>query len=191
MIYELIKAFFAIFVVMDSLGNLPIFLSFVKSTPKKNREHMIKETIFVAGIVLLLFLFFGIVILEFFSIDINSFKIAGGLILLIFGLKLVLGLRLLEERAKKYKSAVVPLATPLITGPGVITTIIILVNQFGTMITLIASLLNLFVTYLFLDKVEYLHKILGHQGSDALSKIMGLILTAIAIGFIRQGWVGI
>ena len=191
MVYDLIKAFFAIFIVMDSLGNLPIFLSFIKNTPKKNREHMVKETILVAGVILLLFLFFGMVILEFFNIDIHSFKIAGGLILLIFGLKLVLGLKLLEERAEKYKSAVVPLATPLITGPGVITTIIILVNQFGTMAVLIASLLNLFVTYLFLDNVEYLYKILGRQGSDALSKIMGLILTAIAIGFIKQGWIGV
>ncbi len=72
-----------------------------------------------------------------------------------------------------------------------ITTIIILVNQFGTTTVLIASLLNLFVTYLFLDKVEYLYRILGRQGSDALSKIMGLILTAIAIGFIKQGWTGV
>ncbi len=61
---------------------------------------MVKETILVAGVVLLLFLFFGMVILEFFNIDIHSFKIAGGLILLIFGLKLVLGLKLLKKELR-------------------------------------------------------------------------------------------
>jgi len=188
MIIDFIRVFFAIFVVMDSLGNLPIFLSFMKSTPKQQRIKMSRETVFVAGLILFLFLFFGLVILDFFSIDVASFKIAGGLILLIFGLKLVMGLKPLEERAKTYKSAVIPLATPLITGPGVITTIIIFVDQFGLWITLIASVLNLFVTYFFLSRVERLYDFLGKQGSDALSKIMGLILTAIAVGFIRQGW---
>ncbi|MBI4057813.1 hypothetical protein HY405_00640, partial [Candidatus Microgenomates bacterium] len=88
MIAEFIRAFLAIFVVMDSLGNLPIFLSFLKSVPKRQRAKMSRETIIVAGFILFLFLFFGLVILDFFSIDVASFKIAGGLILLIFGLKL-------------------------------------------------------------------------------------------------------
>ncbi len=191
MFAELVKAFVSIFIVMDAIGNLPIFLSFIKSTPKKKRAYMVKETIAVAGIVLLLFLFFGKSLLEFFTIDIFSFKIAGGIILLIFGLKLVLGLNILEERTKKYTSAVIPLATPLITGPGTITTIIILVSQYGLLITFIASVLNLLVTYLFLARVEKLHSILGRQGSEALSKIMGLLLTAIAVGFIKQGWFGL
>ena len=119
-----------------------------------------------------------------------SFKIAAGLILLIFGLKLVLGLRIMEERAKGYEMAVVPLATPLITGPGVITTIIVFAQQYGIYIVLIASILNLVVNYYFLLNSERIYRFLGRQGSDALSRIMGLILTAIAISFIRQGWLG-
>ena len=188
MISDLLKAFFGIFVVMDTLGNLPVFFSFMKTIPASKKAVVARETILLAGIVLLLFLFFGYHILTFFNIDFNSFKIAGGIVVLIFGLKLVLGFKVLEERFKTYRAAMVPLATPLITGPATITTIMIFSFQYGLLLTLAASLLNLYVAFLFLSRADYLHKILGHQGSDALSKIMGLILTAIAVGFIKQGW---
>lgn len=188
MISELLHAFFSIFVVMDALGNLPIFHSFVRGWPPGKRVEMIQKTMFVAGAVLLLFLFFGEGVLSFFMVDFKSFQIAGGIIVLIVGIKQVIGLKILEERAKTYRTAIVPLATPLITGPATITTIMIFVHQYGLLITLLASLLNLYVTYLFLSKVDRMSTILGRQGSDTLSKIMGLILTAIAIGFIRQGW---
>ena len=191
MILVFLKAVLSIFIVMDALGNLPIFLSFIRQTPLRQRQKMIDQTVIVAGAVLFLFLFFGTAILSFFSINVSSFKIAGGLILLIFGLKLVLGLRILEERAKTYRAAIIPLATPLITGPGTIPTIIILVNQYGILLTLLASVVNLILTYFILSRVELLHKILGRQGSDALSKIMGLILTAIAVEFIHNGWMGV
>ena len=189
MIVDLIKAFFAIFVVMDSLGNLPVFLLCMKGLKNEKRKIMIKQTMYVAGAILLLFLFFGKNVLSFFNVDFKSFQIAGGIIVMIFGIKLVIGLKILEERAKAYRMAVIPLATPLITGPATITTIMIFVHQYGLWLTLLASLLNLWVVYLFLSKAESLYNILGKQGSDVLSKIMGLILTAIAIGFIKQGWV--
>ena len=188
MFIDLIQAFFAIFVVMDALGNLPLFYSFMRSTAPARRADLIRQTMYVAGAILLLFLFFGEGVLAFFNVDFKSFQVAGGLIVLIYGIKLVVGLRVLDEGYKTYKAAVVPLATPLITGPATITTIMIFVHQYGLWITFLASLLNLYVTYLFLSKAELLHKFLGRQGSDALSKIMGLILTAIAIGFIKQGW---
>ncbi len=184
---ELIKAFIGIFVVMDSLGNIPIFLTFMKGLKNEKRYEMIKKTVLVAGLVLLAFLFFGSHILDFFSIDLLSFKIAGGLILIIYGLKLVLGLKIMEQRAETYRLAVVPLATPLITGPGTITTIMIYTNVYGLAVTLLAGLLNILAVYIILSKVERIHKFLGKQGSDALSRIMGLILTAIAVEFIRQG----
>ncbi len=187
MILDLIKAYFSIFVVMDTLGNLPIFFTFMKSVAEKKRKEVALQTIYIAGAVLLVFLFFGHRVLSFFNVDFQSFKIAGGIIVLIFGLKLVIGLKILESRFKTYRTAMVPLATPLITGPATITTIMIFVYQYGLLLTLLASVLNLFTAYLFLSRAENLNRILGRQGSDALSKIMGLILTAIAVGFIKQG----
>ena len=139
----------------------------------------------------MVFLFFGTKILGFFGISFESFKVAGGIVLLIFGVKIVLGLRLKENGAKKYEVAAVPLATPLITGPAVITVIILLVNQFGYWLTLIASLLNLVITWIVLRQTQILFKIFGRQGSEVIARIMGLILTALAIEFIKQGWVSL
>ncbi len=125
--------------------------------------------------------------LDFFSITIESFKIAGGIILLIIGIKFVLGLRLVSCR-KRYEIAAVPLATPLIAGPGVITTIIIHVFQYGVLVTLIAAALALFVQWLVLIKSEVIHNLLGHQVSEVISRIMGLIIASFAVEFMIQGW---
>jgi multiple antibiotic resistance protein len=189
MMIEFLKAFFGIFVVMDTLGNLPVFFTFMKAVPAAKKIEVSRQAIVLAGAVLFLFLFFGYHLLTFFNIDFNSFKVAGGIIVLIFGLKLVLGFKIPEEHSHGSKTALVPLATPLITGPATITTIMIFSFQYGFLLTILASLLNLYVAYFSLVRVDRLHKILGHQGSDALSKIMGLVLTAIGVGFIQQGWI--
>ncbi len=186
---DFIQAFFAIFVAMDAFGNLPILLTLTKKLSLKERNNNVNKAVLIAAVLLLIFLFFGTDILKYFGINIESFKVAGGIVLLIIGLKIVLGLRLKEERAKKYEIAAVPLATPLITGPAVITIIIILVNEFGYLLTLIASLLNLLITWIVLRQTELLFKIFGRQGSDVIARIMGLILTALAVEFIKQGWI--
>jgi len=185
---QFIKAFFAIFVVMDAFGNLPIFNSLTEKLFVRERIKNANKAVFIAAIILLLFLFFGALILRYFGISIGSFKVAGGIVLMILGIKIALGLRLIEERAKKYQVAAVPLATPLITGPGVITTVIILVHQFGYLITLAASLLNLVITWVVLRQSVLLFKVFGRQGSDVIARLFGLILVALAVEFIRQGW---
>ena len=187
-ILDFIKVFFAIFVAMDAFGNLPILSTLTQKLSVKDRNKNVNMAVLIAAILLLIFLFFGTKILEYFGISIESFKVAGGIILLIIGIKIVLGLRLREERAKKYEIATVPLATPLITGPAVITVTILLVNEFGYLLTLIASLLNLLITWIVLRQTELLFKILGKQGSDVVARIMGLILAALAVEFIKQGW---
>lgn len=188
---QFFRVFLAIFVVMDAFGNLPVFLHFMKRYSAKTRIHCAKETVIIAGAVLFVFLFFGLSILKYFNIDVSSFKIAGGIVLLILGLKFVLGLRLLESNAKDYEAAVVPIATPVITGPGVITTVILMTGEYGIALTAIASVINLFITYMILRNSNLLLRIIGRQGADVVSRIMGLILAAIAVTFIKQGWLGL
>jgi len=190
-ITDFIKAFFAIFVAMDAFGNLPILSTLTQKLSAKERNKNVDGAVLIAAILLFIFLFFGTRILQYFGISIDSFKIAGGIILLIIGIKVVLGLSLREERAKKYEIAAVPLATPLITGPAVITVILLLVNQFGYLLTLIASLLNLLITWVVLRQTALLFRLFGRQGSDVIARIMGLILTALAIEFIKQGWISL
>jgi multiple antibiotic resistance protein len=185
---DFIKAFLAIFVAMDSLGNLPILYLLTEKLSVKERNRNVDKAIMIAGTLLLVFLFLGNKILDFFGISIGSFKVGGGIILLILGLKVVLGLRLREERAKHYEIAAVPLATPLITGPAVITVIILLVNDIGYLLTLVASILNLVLAWFILHQSKILFNIFGRQGSDTIARVMGLILVAMAVEFIKQGW---
>ena len=189
MFQEFLKAFFAIFVIMDVFGNVPIFWSLSQKIKKSHWQKSIDKAVSIATLLLFIFLFLGPYILEFFGISIGSFKVAGGIIILIVGLQMVLGLRIFERHLEKYEFAVVPLATPLITGPGVITTIILLVQSVGLWITFIASTVNLLLTWIILRFSGILYKFLGRQGSDVLSRVMGLILAAIAIEFIKSGWI--
>ncbi|MFH1071848.1 MAG: MarC family protein [Nanoarchaeota archaeon] len=184
---DLLKAFFVLFVAMDVPGNIPLFITLTSRMEHQQRKKSIKVAVFLASILLLLFLFLGNQILKVFNIQIDDFKIAGGIILAIIGIKVVLGLRLSEKRAEKYELAVVPMATPLVTGPAVITTVIILVDQYGLIVALISACINLLIAWFVLNKTDIFFKFLGRQGSDVLSRIFGLILVAMAIGFIRGG----
>ena len=186
MLNEFVKAFIAIFVVMDAIGNISIFSALNRKFSPKDRADNIKRAVTIATVVLLIFLFFGNPLLRYFGIRIPSFKIAGGIILMIIGLQIVLGLKFVKE-GDLHQLAVVPMATPLITGPGVITTVLILVGTYGYVITLAASAVNLLVTYIVLRYSNPLLKFLGRQGADVVSRIMGLIIVAIAIEFIIQG----
>lgn len=188
MLDELLKSFITLFVIMDPFGNLPILISLMKGMKEKERTKNIYRAVLVASVLLFVFLFFGVYIFKFFSISINSFIIAGGIILLIVGIQYVLGLRFLKE--KSIDIASVPLGTPLLTGPGVITSTIILVNEYGILITAIAAIATLTATLIILRFSTHIYRLIGEHWSNVLSRIMGLILAAIAVEFIRQGIIG-
>lgn len=182
----LLEAFIALFVIMDPVGNLPIFISLTKGMPIKEVKRNVDRSIFVAGVLLFVFLFLGLQIFDFFGIDINSFQIAGGIILLIIGILYVFGasLRYVKHHGNDLS---VPVGTPLLTGPGVITTTIILVKENGTMVTVIAAFLTLLATWLILMNSSRLYKIFGEHWTNAISRIMGIVLAAIAVRFITEG----
>jgi len=191
MILEIIKASVTLFVILDIVGLIPIYLSFFKNESKKIMDIYAHKTVLFSTVLLFVFLFFGSSLLNFFSISLSNFKIAGGLILLIIGIKFVLGLRVISlgER-KKHSFAAVPFATPLLVGPGTITSVIILVNTYGLFIPFIAALINMVIVWIFLKNSRVVYRVLGKQGSDVVTRVMGLLITAIAVGFIRTGWSG-
>lgn len=187
MIAETIRAFFAIFAVMDVIGNVPIFISLTEKLSYKDHKIIANKSSLVASILLFVFLFFGTAILKFFGITIGSFKIAGGILLFIIGIKMIFGLNFLEKHVSKYSIAIVPLATPLITGPGVITATIICVNEFGYAAAIIAASLNLLISWIGYRESHIIHKFLGRQGGEVLSRVMGIIIAALAIEFVFSG----
>lgn len=182
-------AFFSLFVIMDVFGVLPLFLILSEKLPKEKRVKAANKTLAVAAILLAVFILGGMNVLKFFSISLPSFQVAGGLILFIIGIKTVLGLKLgaQQKHVQLYEFTAVPMATPLIVGPGTITTLIILIGEYGHFLVALAALLNLFIFWIVFHKANFIYKILGHQGIEVISRIMGLIFTAIAVEFIKEG----
>ncbi len=181
-----LEAFITLFVIMDPIGNLPLIINLTKGMPIKEVKKNIDRAIFVAAVLLFVFLFLGLRIFDFFGINLDSFQIAGGIILLIIGIMYVFGSSL--KYVKHHGADLsVPIGTPLLTGPGVITTTVILVKENGTLVTVIAAFLTLLATWLILINSSRLYKILGEHWTNVISRIMGIILAAIAVRFITNG----
>ena len=187
---ELLEAFITLFVIMDPICNIPLFISLTKGMPAKEVEKNVNSSITVAAVLLFIFLFIGLDMFEIFHINLDSFQIAGGIILLILSIFYVIGNP--ADLAKMHSPDVsVPIGTPLLTGPGVITTTIILVKEYGTLTTFIAAILTLISTWLILFNSAKLYKFLGEHWTNIISRVMGIILAAIAIEFITKGILGI
>jgi multiple antibiotic resistance protein len=191
MLSEFVKSFIALFVVMDAIGNAPIFLSLTNKMGKDDSIKRLNKAVLVAAFLIFLFVAAGNSILSFFGIHIGDFQIAGGIIFIILGIEMVFGLDFLSNRVENYDIAVVPLATPLIAGPGVLTTVVVLTATYGYIPTIVAVILNLITQRLILGNSIIVTKLFGKQGAELLSRIMGIVLTALAISFIRSGVISI
>ncbi|MEW6674602.1 MAG: MarC family protein [Nitrospirota bacterium] len=187
---DIIKAipntFIPLFVAIDVFVVLPIFISLTEEMSKSKRQTVIRESILTALIVSLLFIALGEAIFKILGITTDDFKIAGGLVLLIIAI-----LDLIkhgEERRKPMgKMGVVPIGVPLIVGPAVLTTILVLVDHYGIIPTIISLMLNLFIVWASFINAQRIINLFGKGGIAAISKVMALLLASIAIMMIRIG----
>lgn len=186
-ISALIKAFVILFVIIDPTGGIPVFIMLTKKFTKKELRRAANRSIIVAGSLMILFVLLGISILNFFSISLSSFQIAGGLILMALGVIYVMDIHINNEKKDYGKDITIPVATPLIAGPGVLTAIIIITSTYNIIVGLIVTLLNLLLFWVLMIYSDKILKIIGQQGVEILSRIMGLILTAMAVEFIITG----
>ncbi|MDF2955947.1 MAG: Small neutral amino acid transporter SnatA [Candidatus Alkanophagales archaeon MCA70_species_2] len=182
----LVKSFIMLFVIMDPPGNVPVFLAITKDMSESERKKEFNEAILVAAVLLLVFAFLGRLILEALGISIESFMIAGGILLLFTALDLLRGEK---QYVRETDVGAVPLGTPLLAGPGAITTVMI-IQSWGFFIVLFAIMSAIVATKVILDFSAQIYKILGREGSEVLSRIMGIIVAAIAIEFISKGVIG-
>ncbi|MDH5816307.1 MAG: MarC family protein [Candidatus Nezhaarchaeota archaeon] len=186
-LYQYVTAFIMLFVVLDTVGNVPIFYSLTEGLDVKERRRTIQNSVIIAGIILLFFALGGGVLLEFFHVSIDDFRVAGGAILFIIAVEGLLG-RVEAMKIKPEHLAVVPLATPLLAGPGSISLVIYLVNVgYGLGPTITSIVANVIIAWIVLTYCDVVSRILGRNGSLVLSRIMALILAAIAIAMIREG----
>ena len=182
-----LKAFIPLFVAIDPIGLAAVFLSLGREVPETTRKKIARQATLTGGAVALLFLFLGQTIFAALGITTGDFQIAGGLILFILAARELMQ-SAAEERPKLAEDfGVVPLGMPLIAGPASITTLILLAQTVGVQWTLVALGANLVLVVLALAGSEWLGRLIGVAGLRALSKIIALLLAAIAVNMIRQG----
>ncbi|MBU0469782.1 MAG: MarC family protein [Candidatus Omnitrophica bacterium] len=186
MITKILLAFIPIFVAVDAIGVLPIFISLTQELELKEKRRILYQSFWTAIIVAFVFILVGKGLFSLLGITIGDFMVAGGLVLFCIAI-IDLIVQGKKRRMPLEEFGVVPLGTPLIVGPAVLTTCLIIVDQYGIIPTIISVILNVLIAailFYFSDKVT---KILGKSGAIALSKIMALLLAAIAVMMIRKG----
>ena len=181
-----ILSFIPIFVAIDVIGLVPIFLSLTSDMKPPEKKKLITEATFTALAVSLVFLFGGRMIFNFLGITENDFRVGGGIVLLVLA---VIDLTVTGEktRAPQTSVGVVPIGIPLIIGPAVLTTLLIIVDAYGYLAAVIGLLANLFLVWLIFRNSDYIIRVMGEAGSKAFAKVAALFMAAIAIMMIRIG----
>lgn len=183
---QFLLAFIPIFVAMDAVGVLPIFIGFTEHLKKRERQKILIQSIVTAFLVGMVFLFLGKWIFKLLGILVADFKIAGGTVLLAISLRDILQFEKAHKLSPETMGAV-PIGTPLITGPAVLTTIIIMLDSYGMSLTVFSFLVNLLIVWITFHFAQNISDFLGKAGSKAFSKIASLLLAAIAVMMIRKG----
>jgi len=188
---SLLKACIILFVVMDPPGSIPVFIAVTRGMREAERLRELNHAVIVATILLLLFAFIGTFILAVLGISLNSFMIAGGLLLLLISFDLLRGEHqcgLIGE--PEAGVGAVPIGTPMLAGPGAITAVMVIIQSSGTVVVLFAIFTAIVVTRLFLGQAMRLYELMGKVGAEVLSRVVGILVAAIAIEYIGTGILG-
>ncbi|MGQ9473166.1 MAG: MarC family protein [Candidatus Caldatribacteriaceae bacterium] len=183
---EMLKAFFLLIFILDPFLGAVVFITLTKGMGQRERSGQAFLSVWVAFVLLVIFLFTGRLLFRLLGVSFSSFMVAGGVILLLLGIEEILGLEFSKKGGDTRVAAVV-IGTPLLCGPGAITSVIILAEKYGYFVPLIATLLALFVTWVILFLAERIAKALGEKIIEVFSRVMGLLLAAIAIEYIKEG----
>ncbi len=184
-IKDTLYAFIPLFVAIDIFAVIPIFVSMTERMSREKRFAIERDSVITALAVGLSFIGVGEGIFRVLNITENDFKIAGGLILLIFAVLDLMGYT--RTRGQAGKLGVVPLGVPLIVGPAVLTTILVLVDHYGIVPTVISFIVNLAIVWLSFRVSGRILSVFGKGGIMAISKVMALLLASIAVMLIRIG----
>jgi multiple antibiotic resistance protein len=179
-------SFIPIMVAMNAPSVLPIYITLTEDLGAGERKKIVRQSVFTAFIITVLFIFLGKAIFNALEILIEDFMIAGGILLLIISIVDILRF---GERKLPMPSTIgaVPLGTPLIAGPATLTTTLILAGNYGYAPVIASLIVNILLAWIIFDKAEALIKIMGINGARAFAKVASLLLAAIAVKLIRLG----
>lgn len=190
MFNNILLAFIPIFVAVDAIGVLPLFVGLTEGADKKEKLKVVSQSMITAMCLAVAFLFLGKAIFNVLGITIGDFMVAGGAILFYIAIKDIM-IPGKDSRLNNYELGAVPLGTPLIVGPAVLTTSLIMLNEYGLTVTFISVFVNIILAGLIFTLSDLIIKVLGKAGSRALSKITNLLLAAIAVMMMRKGIISI
>jgi multiple antibiotic resistance protein len=179
--------FVPLFVAVDAVGVLPMFLSLTEGVDSARSRTVVYHSVITATAVALAFLAFGPALLKFLGITVPDFMIAGGLLLIVFSLSDLLRGEKEQRRPDADSLGVVPIGVPLITGPAVLATCVLLAGLYGRLITAAALVANIVIAGIVFLLAQPITRTLGRTGTKIVSKIASLLLTAIAVMLIRKG----
>jgi|TARA_B110001454_G_C12713840_1_gene431786 multiple antibiotic resistance protein len=180
-----LQSLITLLAILDPIGNIPIFSSLTSKLSKKERIATVNKSVIISTFILLGFGFFGEYLLILLGITMNDLKLIGGLILLIFSIDYVLGRNTnYLDKNSETNLAVFPLAIPILAGPGSISLVLVMSGLFLKFFVIIISI---FVCWCSIRLGSGLLKFLGKDGTQAISRIMGLLIGAVAIKLIREG----
>jgi multiple antibiotic resistance protein len=174
---QITSAFMVLFAIIDILGSIPIILNIKR---KGQNVHALRASA-VALVILMIFLFSGEWILRLFGVDIQSFAVAGALIIFIFSIEMILDVEIFRNHGPEGGSSIIPIAFPLVAGPGSFTTLLSLRAEYSIENIIIALVLNLLFVFFVLRSTSKIERIIGEGGIYILRKFFGIILLAIAV----------
>ncbi|OGX39831.1 MAG: hypothetical protein A2984_01215 [Omnitrophica WOR_2 bacterium RIFCSPLOWO2_01_FULL_41_12] len=188
-----ILTFIPIFVAVDAIGNIPVFISLVGGAGKKERHKIIVDSVVTASVLAILFMFVGKWVLRMVGITISDFQVAGGALLFVISLRLLLpgAQKIILSDGHDKDLGVFPLGTPLITGPAVLTTTLMMLDSFGITPTFVSLIMNMLIVWVTLIRADFIIKLMGASGARAFSKIMYILLAAIGVMMVRRGITGL
>ncbi len=188
MLENFVTSFMMLFIVLDPVGISPYVAALTAKLDKRARTGVIRLAVISAGVLLLSFVFAGVIIFEILGIETGEFKIAAGLMLLVYAMADLFEIPIgFKSEGRSESIAIFPLATPLLAGPGSVATVLYIREVYGTSIAVASAVANLVVAYpILLSSILIVAK-LGRHGALLINKFMSLIMVAFAISVIREG----
>lgn len=185
---DLLRSTVALFVIIDPIGIVPVFMALTQKMERPERAAVSKTAIATAAGLLFAFAVAGTQIMSIFGITLASFMVAGGILLFIVAIELLThGEWRYGAAGGQGESGVVPIAFPLLAGPGAITAVIISFQTTGLAVTALSIVIVIGITYVILRYVDRIYRLLGRRGSIIVTRVFAVLIAAIAIQFIVDG----
>ena len=186
---DLLKATVALFVIVDPLGPVPIFAGLTKQMTLEEKRNVFRTASVVGAVLLVMFALVGQEVLLLFGISLESFQIAGGLVLLLLSIEIIFRGERMDKLAlvSTEETAVFPIAFPLLVGPGAITLTLISIESSGIQVAIISIVIVMFLSWVVLRQSDRIYRLLGRTGSAVIARIMSLFIAAIAVQYVLAG----